>query len=218
MHVPVAELFSMPGVNVMEKYQGGVHKFTNMEDYSFFFTVRDPVLNDFGPSNQNSYSIEGQHGKKRLTATDFMKSITTFRPDAYGSMSDEVPAWASASRASKSVTRSIQWLDVCLAIHEKDAVSLPEEKRPLVFATVQGGVHESLRVRCAQEMAGRKVDGFVLGGLCCGESSEQRRATITTMLEHLPAHLPRFLPGFLGPVEILDVVQLGVDLVDSPYP
>lgn len=147
-----------------------------------------------------------------------MKLQAAFHPNAFGSLSDEIPAFSSMSRASKSITRSLNWLDGCIELHAKEGAYPVQGQKPLLFATVQGGVHEKLRRLCATEMGKRDVDGFVLGGFCCGESPEERRHMVQVVLECLPQDKPRMLSGLLGPVEILDMILLGVDLLDSPYP
>lgn len=48
LHVPIAELMSLPGSDIMKKYGKGIHKFTNLEGFRIFFSARDPLYNEFG--------------------------------------------------------------------------------------------------------------------------------------------------------------------------
>lgn len=232
-HVPIGELVGAGTPVALTKNGTTLHHFLHYEGFNLVASVRDPLLNDFGPANPDTYTVGSLHGKTRFTPLSYMEAMRALRPNVVCSLSDEITSLSSMSRASKSVSRSVQWLDKLLALHEQPGFytavggsggASSEEKvegvvgKPLLFATVQGGVHVDLRTRCASEMAKRAVDGFVLGGLCCGESSEVRNSVIAHTMTHLPSQSPKLLPGTLTPLGILDAVARGVDLFDSPYP
>lgn len=52
----------------------------------------------------------------------------------------------------------MRWLDRCLKAHSRD-----DEQS--VFPIVQGGLDESLREKCADELLKRYVRGYAVGGL-----------------------------------------------------
>ena len=89
---------------------------------------------------------------------------------------------------------------------------------PLVFGSVLGGTDEELRLRSARETAARPVDGFVLGGLDLGESPVQRAELLRTSLSALPEGKPRIIVQSGGPMEALQTIRMGVDVVVSGYP
>jgi hypothetical protein len=70
-------------------------------------------------------------------------------------------------RVEEAMSRSVRWLDRCIAQHElsgkKDSQNL--------FAIVQGGLDPSLRDRCLDAMIARRdaVTGYAIGGLSGGE-------------------------------------------------
>ena len=56
--------------------------------------------------------------------------------------------------------------------------------------------------RSAAEMAKREVDGFVLSGLGCGESAEERERMLRTSLSALQGDKPRMVTGLGTPAEV----------------
>jgi queuine tRNA-ribosyltransferase subunit QTRTD1 len=62
------------------------------------------------------------------------------------------------------------------------------------------------------------VAGVVIGGLHLGESRSERLALLTDCTSKLPHHLPRVLFGVGGPLEALDAIARGIDIVGSAHP
>lgn len=59
---------------------------------------------------------------------------------------------------SKNIHRTIRWLDRCLEAHTRN-------DDQSVFPIVQGGLDESLREKCGDELLKRNVRGYAVGGL-----------------------------------------------------
>jgi hypothetical protein len=59
------------------------------------------------------------------------------------------------------------------------------ERKPLIFASIQGGLNEMLRVESTAESVKRKIDGVVIHGLCAGEKYEERQKIFDTINETL---------------------------------
>jgi tRNA-guanine family transglycosylase len=78
-----------------------------------------------------------------------------------------VSSLTTGPRVEEAMSRSVRWLDRCIAQHElsgkKDSQNL--------FAIVQGGLDPSLRDRCLDAMIARRdaVAGYAIGGLSGGE-------------------------------------------------
>ncbi len=87
-----------------------------------------------------------------------------------------------------------------------------------VFAIVQGGADERLRLRSAEATAALDFDGYAHGGLGLGETREERRASIRAAHGALPADRPRYLMGLGRPIDLLDGIAEGVDLFDCVVP
>ena len=48
---------------------------------------------------------------------EYMKIISSLKPDLWTSLADEVPAWVSEKRNQMSVDRTVCWLDDCIGIN-----------------------------------------------------------------------------------------------------
>lgn len=116
-HVMLPDVFVSPGAAKMRAFPGGMHRFFNMDDYIMYLSLRDPLLNEPGPSNEKSIAITAHTGKHRVTPDLFMEVQTAFRPDVIACMSDEILSSSTVARSKKSVARSLEWLDRCLKLH-----------------------------------------------------------------------------------------------------
>lgn len=111
---------------------------------------------------------------------------------------------------AESLERTTRWETRCLASH-------PSETQAL-FGIVQGGTFEDLRVIHAEQIRNLPFDGFAIGGLSVGESTEEmyRITEITTPL--LPEEKPRYLMGVGSPQNLIECVARGVDMFDCVMP
>ena len=97
---------------------------------------------------------------RRSFATRFISSVVI-------GFSYLVSSLTTGPRVEEAMSRSVRWLDRCIAQHElsgkKDSQNL--------FAIVQGGLDPSLRDRCLEAMIARRdsVTGYAIGGLSGGE-------------------------------------------------
>lgn len=87
-----------------------------------------------------------------------------------------VSSLTTGPRVEEAMSRSVRWLDRCIAQHElsgkKDSQNL--------FAIVQGGLDPSLRDRCLDAMIARReaVTGYAIGGLSGGEEKGLQKMII----------------------------------------
>jgi len=126
----------------------------------------------------------------------------------------ELPAAPEAVRAA--VERTLRWAGRGLA----ERARLREEGRGgmALFGINQGGTDAAERARCFAGLGGMDFDGFALGGLWVGEG---RRLGLE-MVEHdcaaFPAGKPRYLMGVGHPVDVVEAVARGVDMMDCVLP
>jgi tRNA-guanine family transglycosylase len=74
-------------------------------------------------------------------------------------------------------------------------------------------------LRSARESSKRdKVGGFIIGGLHSGESPEERLELLEASVSELPLDKPRVLVGSETPLDILQAVGGGVDIIHTSYP
>ncbi|MCF0212919.1 MAG: queuine tRNA-ribosyltransferase family protein, partial [Muribaculaceae bacterium] len=86
------------------------------------------------------------------------------------------------------------------------------------FPIVQGCVYPDLRRRSAEFVASLGADGNAIGGLAVGEPVEQMYDMIEVVNEILPEDKPRYLMGVGTPINILEAIDRGVDMMDCVMP
>jgi queuine tRNA-ribosyltransferase catalytic subunit len=78
-----------------------------------------------------------------------------------------VSSLTTGPRVEEAMYRSIRWLDRCIKFHKSSG----RDSTQNLFAIIQGGLSDSLRTTCVEEMVKRKDDvpGYAIGGLSGGE-------------------------------------------------
>ena len=88
----------------------------------------------------------------------------------------------------------------------------------LLFGIVQGGMYEDLRAQAAEELMAIGFDGYAIGGLSVGESTEQLRDITEHTAALLPQDYPIYLMGVGTPEDLVESVARGVDMFDCVMP
>jgi len=109
-----------------------------------------------------------------------------------------------------AMQRSIRWAERCRVAQSR------RDQR--MFAIVQGGVDEDLRVHCARELAAMDFPGYAVGGLSVGETAAEMYRILEITTPHLPEGKPRYLMGVGRPTDLLEAVRRGIDLFDCVMP
>lgn len=114
-----------------------------------------------------------------------------------------------------SCDRTYRWLVRCKAELNR-LNSLPEtiNKHQMLFGINQGGTYDDLRIEHMKQIAELDLDGYAIGGLAVGESSEEMYHIIDTVEEYMPKNKPRYLMGVGTPQNILEAVERGIDFFD----
>jgi queuine tRNA-ribosyltransferase len=106
---------------------------------------------------------------------------------------------------------SLRWAERCQRVFGR-----PSGRA--LFAIVQGGADEALRVESARALAAMNFQGYAIGGLAVGEPQQVMLAMIEAALPHLPAERPRYLMGVGTPGDIVAAVARGIDMFDCVMP
>ena len=109
-----------------------------------------------------------------------------------------------------AVRRSIRWAERCRLAQRRGDQRL--------FAIVQGGLEEDLRIHCARELAAMDFPGYAVGGLSVGEPPAEMYRILEVTTPHLPNEKPRYLMGVGRPTDLLEAVRRGIDLFDCVMP
>ena len=119
----------------------------------------------------------------------------------------------------QSCERTLRWLERCKAEHDR-LNALPDCVNPgqMLFGINQGGTYDDLRIWHMQQIAKIDCDGFAIGGLTVGESTEVMYHIIEQVEPYMPAGKPRYLMGVGTPSNIIEGVARGVDFFDCVMP
>ena len=126
---------------------------------------------------------------------------------------------ATREYVKQSMDRTYRWLVRCR--HEMDRLNaLPDTLNPhqMLFGINQGGVHDDLRVEHMKMIREVECDGYAIGGLSVGESTEDMYRIIDVVEPHMPKDKPRYLMGVGTPCNILEAVHYGIDFFDCVMP
>ncbi len=212
-------LYLRPGMEIMEA-AGGLHKFMGWEK---------PILTDSGGFQVFSLSAnrklkeDGAHfrshidGSKHIFTPENVVDIQrTIGSDIMMALDECAPGTADYSYARKSLDLTLRWMDRGWK-HYK-------ETQPRYgfyqswFPIVQGCTYPDLRRESATRVAELGADGNAIGGLAVGEPAKVMYDMIEVCNEILPEDRPRYLMGVGTPVNILEAIDRGVDMMDCVMP
>ena len=88
----------------------------------------------------------------------------------------------------------------------------------MLFGINQGATFDDLRIKNMQEIARLDLDGYAIGGLAVGETTEEMYHILDVTLPHAPENKPRYLMGVGTPINILEAVDRGIDFFDCVMP
>jgi len=210
--------------DVLAQFGGGVGKFLGLGESSVWVSVQDPgERTPSGYHTNNAVSVwtgGGGKNKEVIDAKKYMQGIQALRPDVFVSLCDgDTPADCSNKRLSKSVSKTVDFLDKCL--------DYKSEMRDLadtgIIGVIEGGRDGKSREWSAKQTAARPVDGFLLDGLHLNGEDAEKMAfeeigpIVKDVLELLPEEKVRIMHGAFDPELVLDLVTAGVDVFDSSY-
>lgn len=206
-------LMLRPGVEVVQRH-GGLHRFMHWPG---------PILTDSGGYQVFSlapWREVGEAGVRFRSPVDgdavFLdpeRSIAVqhaLGSDVVMAFDECTPHPATRDEARASMELSLRWAKRSRQAHG--------EHPGVLFGIGQGGLYPGLRLECQQRLEEIGFDGYAVGGLSVGESSEERGTVLEALGPRLPAAQPRYLMGVGRPVDIVEAVRFGMDLFDCVIP
>jgi queuine tRNA-ribosyltransferase len=126
----------------------------------------------------------------------------------------------SATEQLLSVGRTIDWArrgkrEFQRIVEQK---GIEPERRPLLFAVIQGGGSRELRQRCAEELLDIGFDGFGYGGWPLDGQGNLLLDVIAYTRELVPDEFPLHGLGIGHPANVVRCAQVGYGLFDSAMP
>ena len=205
-------LYLKPGLDILDR-AGGIHSFMNW---------KKPIVTDSGGfqifSLENvQVEDEGVWFKSKIDGSSHFitpeKSINiqnTIGADIIMAFDYCPRRWDDYNEVKKSVDITLQWAKRCATFHVKN--------NQWLFGIIQGGIYKDLRNRCIEKMDGMDFKGFGLGGLSIGEPFEETSSTVDFIVQNLSDKKIRYFMGLGMPLQLLDMIEKGVDLFDCGMP
>jgi queuine tRNA-ribosyltransferase len=202
-----------PGADVVRDL-GGLHTFTGFAR---------PFLTDSGGFQVMSLAALGAKTEAgvtfrshldgtplELSPESSMETQMKLGADIVMAFDDCPPYPASRDDVIAATERTTRWAERSKRAHVRADQWL--------FGIAQGGVHEDLRARSAQEIAAIGFPGYAIGGLSVGEPKDDMLRMLDVMNGALPHDRPRYLMGVGTPEDLIEGVARGVDMFDCVMP
>jgi queuine tRNA-ribosyltransferase len=192
---------------------GGLHKFMAWERTILTDSGGFQVFSLPGREvSEEGVSFPGEKGAPRLMldpegSLDIQRRLGADIVMAF----DECVAHDAPRRyVEASVERTARWARRC-----RRAPLAPHQFQ---FGIVQGGPHEELRRRSANQIRELDFEGYAIGGVSVGEGHELMVQTVAWTAPLLPEDRPRYLMGVGLPEDLLAAIELGMDMFDCVIP
>jgi len=212
-------LYLRPQTLILEE-AGGLHKFINWDrniltdsgGYQVYSLAANRKIKEEGVKFKSH--IDGSfHVFSPEKVMEIERSIGA---DIMMAFDECTPYPCEYGYAKRSMHLTHRWLDRCITHLEK--VPPKYGYHQSLFPIVQGSVYKDLRTQSAEYIASKNADGNAIGGLSVGEPVEQMYEITELVCDILPKNKPRYLMGVGTPVNILENIALGVDMMDCVMP
>ena len=212
-------LYLRPQMPILEK-AGGLHKFINWDrniltdsgGYQVYSLAANRKIKEEGVKFKSH--IDGSY--HFFSPENVMEIERSIGADIMMAFDECTPYPCEYGYAKRSMHLTHRWLDRCIAHLEKVPPKYGYEQS--LFPIVQGSVYKDLRVQSAEYIASKGADGNAIGGLSVGEPVEQMYEMTELVCGILPKDKPRYLMGVGTPINILENIALGVDMMDCVMP
>lgn len=209
-------LYLRPGDELINDFNG-LHKFMNWDK---------PILTDsggfqvFSLGDLRNIKEEGVHFRSHLDGSKHFlspeRSIeiqNNLGSDIMMVLDECPPGMSSREYLIPSIERTTRWAKRCIEANKN------KDKQGL-FAIVQGGIYEDLRDKSFEELYqyDEGFSGYAIGGLAVGEPREDMYRILHYITHKLPENKPRYLMGVGEPLDMLEAVESGIDMMDCVHP
>lgn len=212
-------LYLRPGLDIILK-AGGLHKFVSWDK---------AILTDSGGfqvyslSDLTKISEEGVRFKSHIdgsyhqfTPENVISSQRIFGSDIIMVLDVCLESPADYEKAFEANELTIKWAE---RSKEKFINTGPlYSYSQSLFAIIQGGIYPEIRKISIIALIDKDFDGYAVGGLAVGETSEQMYEIVDICTELLPQDKARYLMGVGTPENILECIARGIDMFDCVLP
>lgn len=212
-------LYLRPGMEIIAK-AGGLHKFNGWDG---------PILTDsggfqvFSLSENRKLTPEGAHFRSHIdgsrhffTPENVVDIQRTLGSDIMMALDECPPGTAPYDYARKSLNLTLNWMERGWKAYNNTHPRYVHSQA--WFPIVQGCTYPELRRESARRVAELGAPGNAIGGLAVGEPAPVMYDMIEVVNEILPKDRPRYLMGVGTPVNMLEAIDRGVDMMDCVMP
>jgi queuine tRNA-ribosyltransferase len=223
--VNTIHLSSHPGISVINAL-GGIHKFMAWDGPIFsdsggfqVFSLIDKSASLGSVTRKGFVFRLTKGGKKRLlTPEKSIEKQLRMGADIMFCLDYCTHPQADYTLQLNSVEITIDWAQRCKKEFETRVENRGMgERRPLLFAVIQGGNSRELRKMCAERLIEIGFDGYGYGGWPIDSSGNLVEAVEYTA-GCVPGNFPLFGLGIGKPENIVHTFQMGVNIFDCVLP
>jgi len=222
----VFHLMRKPGSSVIKR-AGGVHRFYNWPR---------PVITDSGGfqvysmirENPKYGTITGKgiifypdknSGKINLTPEKSIRLQLSYGADIVICLDDCTHVSHNDEINRASVERTIKWAGKCKKEYDNYLKQKKrEDRKPLIFAVIQGGNDYGLRKICAEALLEIGFHGYGFGGYPLDEKGEFLTDIVQYTRSLVPEDFPMFALGIGHPLNIVKCIKAGYEIFDCSLP
>lgn len=220
-------LLTKPGLNVIRAL-GGLHGFagwphpilTDSGGFQVFSMIRENEKYGSIRKNEILFRPDGGSAKVTLSPEKSIQSQFAFGSDImmcldYCTHVDDPP-----EITLQAVETTVAWAKRCREEYEKQLAmrKVPQGKRPLIFAIVQGGADRQLRSQCADALKAIGFDGYGFGGWPLDSAGKLDAETLRYTASVMPDDQVKYAMGVGRPEEIVACLDMGYTLFDCVIP
>jgi queuine tRNA-ribosyltransferase len=219
-------LLTRPGLGVLRHF-GGARRFagwdgpvlTDSGGFQAFSLIRENPR--YGEVRKNGIIFRRENGEKlslspeKCIAAQFACDSDVMMCLDYCSHPDDP---YELTKASVEIT--IGWAEKCKREYERQIAErkVPEGKRPLLFAIIQGGGDRGLRERCAGALADIGFDGYGFGGWPLSSDMRLIEDILDFTAKLMPDGKVKYAMGVGKPDGIAKCAAMGYNLFDCVIP
>jgi queuine tRNA-ribosyltransferase len=211
---------SLGGLHRMSGWKGPI--ITDSGGFQIYSLIHEN--SKFGSLNNKGATFHiGEGGQARKFVLTPEKSIQLqlgYETDVVICLDDCTHVDAPYQDQLASVERTVHWARRSKAEFNRliEERQIPTDRRPLIFAVVQGGGSAELRKRCAGQLLEIGFDGYGFGGWPLDSQGNLLLEMLELTRRLVPYNFPLHALGVASPANVLACARLGYDIFDGAMP
>lgn len=218
------------------KSVGGLHEFSNWQGpiltdsggFQAFSLIKEnskTCKGSIDEKNGITFRLEGQKKAEVLSPEKCIQKQFEYGSDIMMCLDYCTDLKDEYAENEFSVDVTIKWAQRCLDEYRRQLRlrKIPEEKRPLLFAIIQGGKFKDLRKKCGDALKAMNnssgFDGYGFGGWPIDETTGNIDADILQYTaDQMEDGKPKYAMGLGNPQAVTECCKMGYNLFDCVKP